>query len=238
MLTQLAEDDELRVKTFAMAREATSSCEDRVTLALNQMKNVQQVHNAEKGEFDKTLPELVSVGREMFRLEKLEQIAREKVKELRFVDEIQVFLCYQNKLKEPLGLTTVAAEMRFFGVSGVTESDLQTAEIRVKTAENSQFGEWILQWKPLHSVLKRAEPERWKALSEKKESDYEDTFRRLSDTELKPAGLADDTEAECTIGTRAMESAEKVFLDGLRPLADRMLTGHLKARWPVLVLPH
>ncbi|WP_140320523.1 NEL-type E3 ubiquitin ligase domain-containing protein, partial [Salmonella enterica] len=51
-LTQLAEDAALRAKTFAMATEATSTCEDRVTHALHQMNNVQLVHNAEKGEYD------------------------------------------------------------------------------------------------------------------------------------------------------------------------------------------
>lgn len=230
-LTQLAEDDELRAKTFVMATEATSSCEDRVTLALNQMKNVQLVHDAEKVEIDNNPLGLVSVGREMFRLEKLEQIAREKVKTLRFVDEIEVYLGYQNKLKEPLELTSVAAEMRFFGVSYITESDLQAAEMQVKTAENSEFRAWILKWEPLHSVLKRTEPARWETLAEKKILDYVETYQRLSDTELKPAGLIGNTDAERTIGTRAMESAEKTFLHGLRPLADEILGSYLKARW-------
>ncbi|EDG5112353.1 E3 ubiquitin--protein ligase, partial [Salmonella enterica subsp. enterica serovar Derby] len=73
-LVQLAEDEALRAKTFAMATEATASCQDRVTLALHQMKNVQLVHDAEKGEYDNNLVVLVATGREMFRLEKLEQI--------------------------------------------------------------------------------------------------------------------------------------------------------------------
>ncbi|BFT84018.1 NEL-type E3 ubiquitin ligase domain-containing protein [Enterobacter ludwigii] len=230
-LTQLAEDDELRAKTFTMATEATSSCEDRVTIALNQMKNVQQVHDAEKGKYDNNLPVLVSKAREMFRLEKLEQIARDKVITLRFVDEIEVYLGYQNKLKEALGLSSVSAEMRFFYVSGVTDSDLQAAELQVKTAENSQFREWILQWAPLRSVLERAYPEDWEALVEKKISDYDNTFRMLSDTELEPAGLAGNADAERAVGARALESAEQAFHAGLRPLADRMLGGHLKARW-------
>lgn len=230
-LTQLAKDDELRAKTFAMATEATSSCEDRVTLALNQMKNVQLVHDAEKGKYDNNLPELVSAGREMFRLEKLEQIARDKVSTLRFVDEIEVYLAYQNKLKEPLELSSVTAEMRFFGVSGVTDSDLQAAGVQVKTAENDQFGEWILQWAPLRSVLERAYPEDWQRLAEKKISDYDDAYRMLSDAELKPAGLTGNADAERAVGARALESAEQAFHAGLRPLADRMLGGHLKTRW-------
>ncbi|EHT8681841.1 E3 ubiquitin--protein ligase [Salmonella enterica] len=229
-LAHLAEDNVLRAKTFAMATEATSSCEDRATLALHQMQNVQLVHNAEKGEYDDNLAALVATGREMFRLGKLEQIAREKAGTLVLVDEIEVYLAYQNKLRKPLGLTSVTAEMRFFGVSGVTVTDLQAAELQVKAAEKSEFREWMLQWGPLHSVLERKAPERINALREKQISDYEKAYRMLSDTELKPSGLVGNTDAERTIGARAMENAKKAFLDGLRPLVDEILGSYLKAR--------
>ncbi|OML95228.1 SPI-2 type III secretion system effector E3 ubiquitin transferase SspH2 [Salmonella enterica] len=230
-LAQLAEDEALRANTFAMATEATSSCEDRVTFFLHQMKNVQQVHNAEKGQYDNDLAALVATGREMFRLGKLEQIAREKVRTLALVDEIEVWLAYQNKLKKSLGLTSVTAEMRFFDVSGVTVTDLQDAELQVKAAEKSEFREWILQWGPLHRVLERKAPERVNALREKQISDYEETYRMLSDTELRPSGLVGNTDAERTIGARAMESAKKTFLDGLRPLVEEMLGSYLNVQW-------
>ncbi|EJU5351383.1 E3 ubiquitin--protein ligase, partial [Salmonella enterica] len=197
----------------------------------HQMRNVQLVHNAEKGEYDDNLAALVAAGREMFRLGKLEQIAREKVRTLAFVDEIEVCLGYQNKLKKSLGLTSVTAEMRFFDVSGVTVTDLQAAELQVKAAEKSEFREWILQWGPLHSVLERKAPERVNALREKQISDYEETHRMLTDTELKPSGLVGNTDAERTIGARAMESAEKAFLDGLRPLVEEMLGSYLQVQW-------
>ncbi|HAK7696199.1 TPA: E3 ubiquitin--protein ligase [Salmonella enterica] len=226
-LAQLAEDEALRANTFAMATEATSSCEDRVTFFLHQMKNVQLVHNAEKGQYDNDLAALVATGREMFRLGKLEQIAREKVRTLALVDEIEVWLAYQNKLKKSLGLTSVTSEMRFFDVSGVTVADLQAAELQVKAAEKSEFREWILQWGPLHSVLERKAPERVNALREKQISDYEETYRTLSDTELRPSGLVGNTDAERTIGARAMESAKKTFLDGLRPLVEEILGSYL-----------
>ncbi|EHV2627578.1 TPA: E3 ubiquitin--protein ligase, partial [Salmonella enterica] len=230
-LAQLAEDEALRANTFAMATEATSSCEDRVTFFLHQMKNVQLVHNAEKGQYDNDLAALVATGREMFRLGKLEQIAREKVRTLALVDEIEVWLAYQHKLKKSLGLTSVTAEMRFFDVSGVTVTDLQDAELQVKAAEKSEFREWILQWGPLHRVLERKAPERVNALREKQISDYEETYRMLSDTELRPSGLVGNTDAERTIGARAMESAKKTFLDGLRPLVEEMLGSYLNVQW-------
>ncbi|EPM4339926.1 SPI-2 type III secretion system effector E3 ubiquitin transferase SspH2 [Salmonella enterica] len=193
-LAQLAEDEALRANTFAMATEATSSCEDRVTFFLHQMKNVQLVHNAEKGQYDN-------------------------------------WLAYQNKLKKSLGLTSVTSEMRFFDVSGVTVTDLQDAELQVKAAEKSEFREWILQWGPLHRVLERKAPERVNALREKQISDYEETYRMLSDTELRPSGLVGNTDAERTIGARAMESAKKTFLDGLRPLVEEMLGSYLNVQW-------
>ncbi|EHD7656624.1 type III secretion system effector E3 ubiquitin transferase SspH1 [Salmonella enterica subsp. enterica serovar Newport] len=230
-LTQLAEDAALRAKTFAMATEATSTCEDRVTHALHQMNNVQLVHNAEKGEYDNNLQGLVSTGREMFRLATLEQIAREKAGTLALVDDVEVYLAFQNKLKESLELTSVTSEMRFFDVSGVTVSDLQAAELQVKTAENSGFSKWILQWGPLHSVLERKVPERFNALREKQISDYEGTYRKLYDEVLKSSGLVDDTDAERTIGVSAMDSAKKEFLDGLRALVDEVLGSYLTARW-------
>ncbi|EBJ5114181.1 hypothetical protein DV589_22585 [Salmonella enterica] len=231
-LTRLAEDNKLRAKTFAMAAEATSSCEDRVTLALNQMKNVQLVHDAESGVYDNNIPGLVSVGREMFRLEKLEQIARDKVNTLSFVDEIEVYLGYQNKLKEPLELSSVTEAMRFFDVSRITESDLQTAEVQVKAAENSQFREWILKWSPLHNVLKHSYPEEWEKLVEKKASDYNNAYQALSDSELKAAGLTGDDDARRTIGVRARESMEQAFHAGIRVLVDRIIPAeYLEARW-------
>ncbi|EID5606146.1 SPI-2 type III secretion system effector E3 ubiquitin transferase SspH2 [Salmonella enterica] len=230
-LAQLAEDEALRANTFAMATEATSSCEDRGTFFLHQMKNVQLVHNAEKGQYDNDLAALVATGREMFRLGKLEQIAREKVRTLALVDEIEVWLAYQNKLKKSLGLTSVTSEMRFFDVSGVTVTDLQDAELQVKAAEKSEFREWILQWGPLHRVLERKAPERVNALREKQISDYEETYRMLSDTELRPSGLVGNTDAERTIGARAMESAKKTFLDDLRPLVEEMLGSYLNVQW-------
>ncbi|CAM3777102.1 hypothetical protein SAEN8230_17705 [Salmonella enterica subsp. arizonae] len=53
----------------------------------------------------------------------------------------------------------------------------------------------------------------------------------LSDTELKPSGLVGNTDAERTIGVRAVASAKKEFLNGLRPLVEEMLGSYLKARW-------
>lgn len=52
-----------------MAQEAITSCEDKVTLAWNDMQKVALVYDVENGTWDDRLPELMTVGCEMFRLE-------------------------------------------------------------------------------------------------------------------------------------------------------------------------
>ncbi len=77
---------------------ATISCEDRVTLAYHQMQEATLVHDAERGAFDSHLAELIMAGREIFRLEQIESLAR-KGKTAVFIDEVEVFLGFQNQLR-------------------------------------------------------------------------------------------------------------------------------------------
>lgn len=160
-LIRLTADSELREMTFAVALAATESCEDRVTLAWNDMQIAELIHLAVSGKYDNKLPELVTIAREKFRLEKLEVIAREKIKTLAFVDELDVYLAFQTKLKSFLELNTVAEKMRFFDVSSVSRDDLKAAEIQVKTAENDEFPRWLSQWTPWQKVIERIAPAAW-----------------------------------------------------------------------------
>ncbi|WP_422389609.1 NEL-type E3 ubiquitin ligase domain-containing protein [Candidatus Regiella endosymbiont of Tuberolachnus salignus] len=62
-LTRLvSESKELRAHVFLIAEEATSSCEDRVSLAYNQIKNVYLNHAIEQGEYDNRVKEIIHVA--------------------------------------------------------------------------------------------------------------------------------------------------------------------------------
>ncbi|EON2369360.1 T3SS effector E3 ubiquitin-protein ligase IpaH1.4, partial [Shigella flexneri] len=91
-LEKLSTSAELRQQSFAVAADATESCEDRVALTWNNLRKTLLVHQASEGLFDNDTGALLSLGREMFRLEILEDIARDKVRTLHFVDEIEVYL--------------------------------------------------------------------------------------------------------------------------------------------------
>ncbi|MGP9293963.1 NEL-type E3 ubiquitin ligase domain-containing protein [Yersinia pseudotuberculosis] len=206
-LAQLAGSPALREQTFLIAQEASATCEDRITLTHNDMQKAVMLHEVEKGKYDEKLPELIARGREMFRLEQLENIAREKVKTLKTlnvhsVDDIEVYLAYQVKLRGSLELSSVNKEMRFFGVSDVTADDLLSAETRVKTAENQDFSRWLSQWSPWKSVVQRIEPERYAAAVEKQYHALENIYPDKLAAELAANGMTGDVDANRIVGKR------------------------------------
>lgn len=223
-IKQLSNSRQLQEKTFSLAFDATTSCEDRVTLTWNEMKKMALLQDVEQGNYDNKLPNLIKAAREMFRLEKLEAIAREKTNSMWNVDEIEVYLAYQTKLHEDLQLESVAKDMFFFDVSGVREDDLASATLITKTAENEQFPSWLAQWKPLHEVIKRTAPELW----ETAEIDLDEYQQRL-DSEINKisgnnnAALHNDSDLLRTIGQNVYEEMKK---DTYEPLVDQYFANY------------
>lgn len=218
-IKQLSNSRQLQEKTFSLAFDATTTCEDRVVLTWNAMKKAALLQDVEHGNYDNDLPNLIKAAREMFRLEKLETIAREKVSSLQYVDEIEVYLAYQTKLHQDLQLESVAKDMFFFGVSGVSEDDLKSATLITKTAENEQFHSWLAQWEPLHEVIKRTAPELW----ETAEIDLDEYQQRLDNEIDKISGrnnaaLHNDSDLLRVIGQNVHEEMKK---EAYEPLVDR-----------------
>lgn len=234
-LSRLADSSELREASFIVAEGATTSCEDRVALTWNDMHKVELIHNIEGGQYDDNLPQFVAAGRQMFRLEQLEQIAREKVNTLRFVDEIEVYLGFQTQLRIPLELVGTTKEMRFFGISGITEYDLSEAEIRVKTAENRQFPEWLAQWSPWQKLVERTDPTLWEHAHNKKMNIYENEYQNRINAELAASGLSGDVDAERTLGIKVMQDIDKAILIPLTRdvLANKKQESLLNQQWNV-----
>ncbi len=106
MAGKLSASAELRQQIFAVAADATESCEDRVALTWNNLRKTLLVHQASEGLFDNDTGALLSLGREMFRLEILEDIARDKVRTLHLWMDRESDLafrpCSQRNFSSPL----------------------------------------------------------------------------------------------------------------------------------------
>ncbi|MEG3129153.1 NEL-type E3 ubiquitin ligase domain-containing protein [Pantoea cypripedii] len=220
-LIRLTADGELREMTFAVAFAATESCEDRVTLAWNDMQIAELIHLAVSGTYDNKLPELVTIAREKFRLEKLEVIARKKIETLAFVDELDVYLAFQTKLKSFLELNTVAEKMRFFDVASVSTDDLKAAEIQVKTAENDKFPQWLCRWTPWQKVIERIAPAAWDEAREQRYSMLDSIeYKDKLDSALKAEKLMNVGDAEQFYAKKILKKME---INILLPLTQQLL---------------
>ncbi|MET4331950.1 hypothetical protein ABIB80_007812 [Bradyrhizobium sp. i1.15.2] len=197
-LRQAAANPQLRAQYFQLALDANESCEDRRTLTWNGMQTAGLLANVESGLYDNNegVAALVDLGRVMFRLDALGGIAREKVQSLLTddtiddVDEIEVYLAYQAKLRERLGLQHIAPDMNYFNVSYVTEDDINRAETSVRSKEATGFADYLAtDWKPWDDVVLRIEPEHHATMEKQLADALEEEFPGRLKQKLVEAGL-------------------------------------------------
>jgi Leucine-rich repeat (LRR) protein len=125
--------------TMQACATATERCDDRVALTFNELKKMRAHDDIRIGRYDGRPAEAIKVIQETFRLDKLRDIAYRKIKSLGAVDDVEVYLAYTVKLREPLELVTVVPEMRFFTVSQVSQAELDAALREVREAERAGF---------------------------------------------------------------------------------------------------
>ncbi|WP_271612339.1 T3SS effector NEL-type E3 ubiquitin ligase NopM [Bradyrhizobium sp. CCBAU 21362] len=206
-LRQAAANPRLREQFFAQASEANLSCEDRVTLHWNGMQTARLNADVEDGVYDDRLGELIQRGRVAFRLEALDEIARDRVNSLLSVypdlDEIEVYLAYQHRLREPLELSHLAPNMQYLAVSRVSEDDATEALDLVRAREATQFTDYMAtRWQPWETVLRRIAPDEHAAMQDRLVEAMGEEFQSRLDRRLAEHGLVGDVDAERVLGAQ------------------------------------
>ncbi|CCD89724.1 Putative E3 ubiquitin-protein ligase (nopM) [Bradyrhizobium sp. ORS 285] len=200
-LRQAAMRPKLREQYFQLAVDASETCQDRITLTWNGMQTARLNADVEDGAYDQRLGELIQQARVLFRLDALEPIARQKVASLRGVDELEVYLAYQVKLRDRLDLQLIAPDMRFYDVSFVTENDLAEAEMQVKSQEAAGFADYLATcWQPWDAVMRRIAPEEHVKMQDRLAEALDEEFRRRLDQRLADNGLTGYSDAELQLG--------------------------------------
>ncbi|XSC48405.1 NEL-type E3 ubiquitin ligase domain-containing protein [Bradyrhizobium sp. RDT10] len=202
-LRQAAIRPQLRQQYFQLAFGASESCQDRITLTWNGMQTARLNADVEDGAYDDRLGELIQQARVLFRLDALEPIARQKVGSLQFVDEIEVYLAYQVKLRERLDLQLVAPDMRFFDVAYVTEHDLTAAETQVRNEEAAGFADYLAtRWQPWETVVSRIAPEAHAEMQDRLAEAMDGEFKSRLDQRLADHDLTGNSDAELQFGAQ------------------------------------
>ncbi|WP_258768845.1 NEL-type E3 ubiquitin ligase domain-containing protein [Bradyrhizobium arachidis] len=205
-LRQAAIRPQLRQQFFQLAFGASETCQDRITLTWNGMQTARLIADVEDEVYDDRLGELIQQARVLFRLNALEPIARQKVDSLRFVDEIEVYLAYQVKLRERLDLQLIAPDMRFFDVAYVTDDDLNAAEIQVRNEEAAGFADYLAtRWQPWDMVVSRIAPEAHAQMENRLAEAINEEFPSRLEQRLADHHLTGDSEAEVQFGAQIRE---------------------------------
>ncbi|WFU40168.1 NEL-type E3 ubiquitin ligase domain-containing protein [Bradyrhizobium sp. CB82] len=205
-LRQAAIRPQLRQQFFQLAFGASETCQDRITLTWNGMQTARLIADVEDEVYDDRLGELIQQARVLFRLNALEPIARQKVNSLRFVDEIEVYLAYQVKLRERLELQLIAPDMRFFDVAYVTDDDLNAAETQVRNEEAAGFADYLAtRWQPWEMVVSRIAPEAHAQMENRLAEAINEEFPGRLQQRLADHHLTGDSEAEVQFGAQIRE---------------------------------
>ncbi|HKZ40993.1 MAG TPA: NEL-type E3 ubiquitin ligase domain-containing protein, partial [Candidatus Hodarchaeales archaeon] len=174
--------------------DGNRSCVDRIALSINQLEVYRKLSQTENMSDEK----LFQLLKGCFIFEELERIAKEKMRHLQYVDEIEVLLAYQVEIqkliKEPqklpeelrsfaatLQLPLDETTMHFFGAAGVTYEDLKEALSQVKTLCEGGFlmdyllrqTIWTKRLETQAEYVELTEAQDRELEEEMKESDYE-----------------------------------------------------------------
>jgi len=170
---QLAEQNEdFRERFFNTIQGASETCGDRMALSVLHLGIQHRMAVIDKGNLKKYAEFLIHGP---WMLDRLEEIARAKVKTLRFVDEIEVYLGYPVKLRERLSLQIDVEDMLYFRCSGITEGDLNNAAIFIEDQLSTPdaIANILIQREDWIQALHEKEPIRMAAFQREKESRLE-----------------------------------------------------------------
>jgi E3 ubiquitin-protein ligase SspH2 len=157
----MSESPELSAICYLIAEESTTSCGDRVTLALNDMEMAHINHDAQNGRY--TDAELFALGRGMYRLDALEQIISSttlmQTASRPDVDPVEIRLAYQTRLASRLELPAVAQFMLHEPSAKLTQDDYDRAEQAVLDEQEKTGGiDFLVNWLPWQEAMKRKNP--------------------------------------------------------------------------------
>lgn len=171
MLDAAQQSAELRQELFSLAANPRT-CVDSVASCFSSLEvRVFAARALQLSTPGQSLAARLDVARRLFRLDRVEQIAREDIDSRRAagrsVDEIEVSLAYRSGLARELGLPGQPASMQFQAVAGVSEAQLADAAQAVRDAEDSDaLVEYISQRDFWLEYLRREYTERFSTVEQ------------------------------------------------------------------------
>jgi hypothetical protein len=158
------------------------NCTDSAALNFSHLEvavEIDRVNNPAGGKQSTAAP-LLKLARGLFRLDQLDRIAQEHIKDNPKVDPLEVNLAYRTGLAEHFELPGQPRHMRYASLSGVTQTALDTAQARVTSAELSPKLLKFLVKQPFWTdYLKRNYPRQFVSVDETFSAKIEAVFDKV-----------------------------------------------------------
>ncbi len=188
----LTGSDRIRDEAMDHIHHALASCDDRIILALDDLDTMQLLDSAERKAFAGNADELRELGLQMMRLDEVKRIARDHMKTLKWVDEIEVELAFQIGVRQQLALPGSTQHMIFRRCAKVSDQDIANAVNQVNThCSDDNLQAYLAQWDPWQKYLRRQEVPTFDQLPQKTVDRIEDCAISAEKTP-KMVALGDD----------------------------------------------
>ncbi|WP_163373204.1 NEL-type E3 ubiquitin ligase domain-containing protein [Endozoicomonas acroporae] len=157
VMSLLSGNQEIQENALMRIHHATSTCDDRVILALDDLETLELSRSAETMAMhpDSDPTELRALGRQMMILEAVKEIARRHINIMYFVSPIEVELAYQIGLRKRFNLPGATQDMLFRACSRVSQWHINQAamEIEQHCSEDALEG-FLRTWEPWQKYLR------------------------------------------------------------------------------------
>jgi hypothetical protein len=153
-------DPSFRGWFFTRIEDASGTCGDRMTLSILYLSVDAQLATIDRSNL-KALSQLLLRG--VFAIEQLATFAEAKIKTMRFVDEIEVYLAYPIMLKDTLELPIDVNDMLYGACAGLSKEELDAAGLAVRTTlDNLQLcAEFLIKDSLWMEALKAKYPHKY-----------------------------------------------------------------------------
>jgi hypothetical protein len=181
--------------TLELCYGATETCDDRVLWTLNELRKLRLHDDVRLGRYNERPADALRAMRQLFRLQKLQDIAYRKVEALRAsypsvaIDEIEVYLAYIVKLRDALSLSTAPVDMDYFGTSRLTDADLSAARREVLSAERTEFYRHLVVDDTWNAFVRQQLPARYQEAEQRLIEQAGTPLRKRVHSELRVRGL-------------------------------------------------
>lgn len=227
-----AAGDDTRLRAEIFERAATPlNCDDAAAVSFSDLEVIVEIHEAsqqvENGILDSKW--LLRLGRGLFRLDRLERMARVHSAQHPGTDPLEVSLAYRTGLVDRFYLPGQPRHMRFSRLAGVTPQALNSAEVQVKADELSpELLSFLMDLPFWVRYLKRSFEHAFESMNEPFDQRMLDVFERstsLADGEyrdrmdeiLREQQQAERTELE-RLTREALQSEDASPVCTLAPL--------------------